>query len=37
MPIKGEVFDKVIQLLQDLGILDKCKEEGWNDLSDKVL
>jgi hypothetical protein len=37
VPIKGEVFDKVIQLLQDLGIVDKCKEEGWNDLSEKVL
>jgi hypothetical protein len=37
MPIKGDTFAKVIQFLQDLGIIDKCKEEGWNDLSDKIL
>jgi hypothetical protein len=37
VPIKGEDFDKAIQLLQGLGIVDKCKEEGWNNLSDKVL
>ena len=37
MPIKGEGFDKAIQLLQRLGIVDKCKEQGWNDLSNKVL
>jgi hypothetical protein len=28
VPIKGEGFDKAIQLLQGLGIVDKCKEEG---------
>ncbi|KAJ3551817.1 hypothetical protein NPX13_g11268 [Xylaria arbuscula] len=37
VPIKGEGFDKAIQLLQGLGIVDKCKEEGWDDLSNKVL
>jgi hypothetical protein len=37
MPIKGDTFAKVIQFLQDLGIIDKCEEEGWNDLSDKTL
>ena len=37
MPIKGDTFAKVIQFLQDLGIVDKCEEEGWNDLSDKIL
>ena len=31
------MFAKVIQFLQDLGIVDKCEEEGWNDLSDKIL
>jgi hypothetical protein len=37
VPIKGDVFVKVIQFLQDLGMVDKCEEEGWNDLSDKIL
>ncbi len=37
MPIKGDMFAKVIQFLQDLGIVSKCEEEGWNDLSDKIL
>lgn len=37
MPIKGDVFAKVIQFLQDLGIVGKCEEEGWNGLSDKIL
>jgi hypothetical protein len=36
VPIKGDIFDKVIKFLQDLGIVDKC-EEGWNDLSDNIL
>jgi hypothetical protein len=31
------MFAKVIQFLQDLGMVDKCEEEGWNDLSDKIL
>jgi hypothetical protein len=31
------MFAKVIQFLQDLGIVGKCEEEGWNDLSDKIL
>jgi hypothetical protein len=37
VPIKGDTFGKVIQFLQDLGMVDKCEEEGWNDLSDKIL
>jgi hypothetical protein len=37
MPTKGDMFIKVIQFLQDLGIVDKCEEEGWNGLSDKIL
>jgi hypothetical protein len=37
VPIKGETFAKVVQFLQDLGIVDKCEEEGWNDLSGKIL
>jgi hypothetical protein len=37
VPIKGNMFAKVIQFLQDLGMVDKCKEEGWNHLSDKIL
>lgn len=37
MPIKGDTFAKVIQFLRDLGIVYKCEEEGWNDLSDKIL
>jgi hypothetical protein len=37
VPIKGEGFDKAIQFFQGLGIVDKYKEKGWNDLSDKVL
>ena len=37
MPIKGDMFAKVIQFLQGLGMVDKCEEEGWNDLSDKIL
>lgn len=37
MPIKGDTFDKVIKFLQDLGMVDKCEEEGWNDLSDRIL
>jgi hypothetical protein len=37
VPIKGDMFAKVIQFLQDLGMVDKCEEEGWNDLSDKIL
>jgi hypothetical protein len=37
VPIKGDTFAKVIQFLQDLGMVDKCEEEGWNDLSDKIL
>ncbi len=31
------MFTKVIQFLQDLGIVGKCEEEGWNGLSDKIL
>ncbi len=31
------MFIKVIQFLRDLGIVDKCEEEGWNGLSDKIL
>jgi len=31
------MFAKVIQFLQGLGMVDKCEEEGWNDLSDKIL
>ncbi|CZR65878.1 uncharacterized protein PAC_15778 [Phialocephala subalpina] len=37
VPIKGDMVAKVIQFLQDLGIVGKCEEEGWNDLSDKIL
>ncbi|TVY80931.1 hypothetical protein LSUE1_G004526 [Lachnellula suecica] len=37
VPVKGDIFAKVIQFLHDLGIVDKCEEEGWNDLSDKIL
>jgi hypothetical protein len=37
VPIKGDMLAKVIQFLQDLGIVSKCEEEGWNDLSDKIL
>jgi hypothetical protein len=37
VPIKGDMFTKVIQFLQDLGIVGKCEEEGWNGLSDKIL
>jgi len=37
VPIKGDMFAKVIQFLQDLGMVDKCEEEGWNDLSNKIL
>jgi hypothetical protein len=37
VPIKGDTFARVIQFLQDLSIVYKCKEEGWNDLSDKIL
>jgi hypothetical protein len=37
VPIKGDMFAKVIQFLQGLGVVDKCEEEGWNDLSDKIL
>jgi hypothetical protein len=31
------MFAKVIQFIQGLGMVDKCEEEGWNDLSDKIL
>jgi len=31
------MFAKVIQFLKDLGIVNKYEEEGWNDLSDKIL
>jgi hypothetical protein len=37
VPIKGDTFAKVVQFLRDLGIVYKCEEEGWNDLSDKIL
>jgi hypothetical protein len=37
VPTKGDMFTKVIQFLRDLGIVDKCEEEGWNGLSDKIL
>jgi hypothetical protein len=37
IPVKGDMFAKVIQYLYDLGIVDKCEKEGWNDLSDKIL
>jgi hypothetical protein len=37
MPIKGDTFTKVVQFLRDLGVVYKCEEEGWNDLSDKIL
>ena len=37
MPVKGDTFTKVIQFLQNLGIVGKCEEQGWNDLSDKIL
>jgi hypothetical protein len=35
--MKGDKFGNVIQFLQDRGMVDKCEEEGWNDLSDKIL
>ena len=28
VPIKGDMFIKVIQFLRDLGIIEKCEEEG---------
>lgn len=31
------MFTKVIQFLYDLSIVNKYKEEGWNNLSDKIL
>jgi hypothetical protein len=37
VPIKGDTFTKVIQFLQNLGIVGKCKEQGWNDISDRIL
>ena len=37
MPVKGDTFTEVIQFLQNLGIVGKCEEQGWNDLSDKIL
>lgn len=37
MPVKGDIFTKVIRFLHDLGIVDKCEKEGWNDVSDKIL
>jgi hypothetical protein len=37
VPIKRDMFAKVIQFLQDLSIVGKCEEEGWNGLSDKIL
>jgi hypothetical protein len=37
VPLKGDTFAKVIQFLQALGMVDKCEEEGWNGLSDKIL
>jgi hypothetical protein len=37
VPIKGDTFAKVIQFLRDLGIVHKCEDEGWNDLSYKIL
>ncbi|TAQ83641.1 hypothetical protein B7494_g8034 [Chlorociboria aeruginascens] len=37
MPMKGDIFNKAIKFLQALGIVKQCQEEGWNDLSDKIL
>jgi hypothetical protein len=37
VPVKGETFEQVIQFLQNLGIVNKCEEAGWNDLSDEFL
>jgi hypothetical protein len=37
VPIKGDIFDEVIKFLQDLGIINKCEGECWNDLSDNIL
>lgn len=35
--MKGAMFKGVMQFLRDLDIVAKCKSEGWNDTSDKVL
>lgn len=37
MPVKRDMFAKVIQFLHNLGIVNKCEKEGQNDLSDKIL
>jgi hypothetical protein len=37
VPVKGDMFARVIHFLKDLSIVDRCEEEGWNDLSDKTL
>ncbi|KAH6699909.1 hypothetical protein BKA61DRAFT_621262 [Leptodontidium sp. MPI-SDFR-AT-0119] len=37
VPMKGDVFAKVIEFLQGLGMVDKCEKEGWNDLGNKIL
>jgi hypothetical protein len=36
-PSKGKFSTRLPIFLRDLGIINKCKEEGWNNLSDKVL
>ncbi|EXU94821.1 hypothetical protein X797_012100 [Metarhizium robertsii] len=37
VPVKGSTFAKVTQFLRELGIVCKCEEGGWNDLSDQIL
>ena len=37
IPIKGDAFEKAVDFLRSLGIVSKCEEGGWNDLSLQIL